>query len=340
MNSAIDAQLAGKTVFLTGATGFIGSRLAERLVRLNCNVKALVRSTSDRTTLPATGITIVTGDLLNYSSVAQAMTGCEVGIHCAAATARHVHGGADLVDVNVVGTQNVARAATVQRLQHLVHVSTTGVHGKAAKLPADEDARLAPNTAYRQSKLEGEKIITRQIAQNGLKATIVRLTPVYGPGAQRWRRLIRDISRGRILMIGDGNHPFHLTYVDDAVEGIIRCLANSQRQYNCYCIASDRINNLREFYHAIAQKLGVQFYPRQYPAMPFRIAYPWLQLWLRAGVEIPLAHQIDFFLNPRWYSTERAMKELGYRPTVSLEEGVGRMVSWFQSTQGADHHDR
>ena len=100
-----------------------------------------------------------------------------------------------------------------------MHCSTVGVHGDVEHPPANEDAPLRPGDVYQDTKLEGERLAQAAASETGIEVTIVRPTGIYGPGDRRLLKLFRGVARRRFVILGDGEIYYHLTYIDDLVEG-------------------------------------------------------------------------------------------------------------------------
>ena len=105
-----------------------------------------------------------------------------------------------------------------------MHCSTVGVHGDVEHPPANEDAPLKPGDIYQDTKLEGERAAREAAARTGVEVVIARPTGIYGPGDRRLLKLFRGVARRRFVVLGDRAKIFyHLTYIDDLVEGFRLC---------------------------------------------------------------------------------------------------------------------
>jgi len=150
-------------ILVTGATGFIGGHLTERLVREGHAVTALVRSGSDTTLLESLGVALARGDLGDYPSLEAAVRGQEVVYHLAAAVSQSAPSRAAYRATNTLGTDRLVRAVVARGVKHLVYCSSVAVHGTPATCPADERAPLRPDYFIYRTKIEGERLPGRQL---------------------------------------------------------------------------------------------------------------------------------------------------------------------------------
>jgi nucleoside-diphosphate-sugar epimerase len=326
-------------VLVTGATGFTGGHLARHLANRGDSVAALVRSASAAgpagAGLRAAGIEVRVGDLADAASVRRAAEGCEVVYHIAATYREAGQGDDAYTRVNVDGTRHVLDAALAARARRVVHCSTGGVHGHIEHPPADEQAPFAPGDVYQRTKLEGERLAARFGLSTPLEVVIVRPIGIYGPGDMRFLKMFRGIARGRFPMLGSGEVFYHLTYIDDLVEGIALAASVPAAAGREYILAGPEYTTLNELVRLIAQELGVA---------PPRIRLPVWPVWVAGaiceavcvplGIEPPLfRRRVDFYRKSRAFSTARARRELGYNPAIDLRTGIRRTAAWYR-TQG------
>ncbi|MBA3556530.1 MAG: SDR family NAD(P)-dependent oxidoreductase, partial [Gemmatimonadales bacterium] len=161
-------------VFVTGATGFIGRALSERLIDEGHAVKALARESASISSLEHLDLEIVPGDIRDADVVEKAMDGCEHVYHLAAATSWS-RTRPEYAAVNVEGTRNVARAAWKAGVRRLVYASTVGVYGSLTSPPIDESTPPRPDSRYRETKLAGEEVVLSWQRKERLPVVIARL---------------------------------------------------------------------------------------------------------------------------------------------------------------------
>ena len=233
---------------VTGATGFTGLNLCRRLVADGESVDAWVRPTSDLSSLDELGIDCREVDICDAFGT----------VYHIAAAFRVEHVDVDeFRRVNVGATRNLLEAAERSGVERFVHCSTVGVQGDIEEPPADEEYRYAPGDHYQQSKVEGEQQAL-EYARKGAPVSVVRPAGIYGPGDTRFLKLFRPISRGRFVMIGSGDVLYHLTFIDDLVDGIVRAGRRPEAVGEVFTLAGASYTTLRELVAAIADAVGTR----------------------------------------------------------------------------------
>lgn len=319
-----------ETVLVTGATGFTGGHLARTLARRGYRVRALVRQGAETAELEAHGVACVEGDLVDHDSVIRAAEGVAYIYHIAAVYRSAKHPDSYYWDVNVGGTQHVLDAARHHGVKRVVHCSTAGVHGEVEEIPAHEDSAFRPGDIYQETKLEGERLAAAAFA-DGLPGVVFRPVGIYGPGDLRFLKLFKTIRSGQFRMFGSGKVLYHLTYIDDLVDGIIRCGTSPNALGRVYLLAGPRYTTIEELARHVAEAMNVPPPRGSLPLWPLLGAAAMCELVCRGlGVEPPLhRRRIDFFRKDRAFSIARAQQELGYKPRVDLAEGLARTAQWY-----------
>jgi len=322
-------------VLVTGATGFTGGHLARALAAAGHDVSALVR---DRAGEPAAdlaraGITPVSGDLRDPSALTAATAGVEVVYHLAAIY-RQAGVPADTYRaVNAVGSQLVVEAASRGGARRVVHCSTVGVHGDVERPPANEDAPLKPGDIYQETKLEGERLARAAGARFGIEVTVARPSGIYGPGDRRLLRLFRGVARRRWFTLGGGEIYYHLTYIDDLVDGF-RLLGEHPAAANrTYILAGGEVTTLNALVGLVAEGAGVPVPTRHLPVWPFWVAGALCEaLCVPLRIEPPIfRRRVDFFTKRRAFDITRARADVGFAPRVGLRDGIRRTLDWYRT---------
>ena len=317
-------------VLVTGATGFTGGHLARALRSRGHEVVAFVRDEDRGAPLAALGIELRVGDLAEPASVRPAVAGCDVVYHIAALYREARHGDDLYRRVNVDGTRHLVEASASAGVSRFVHCSTVGVHGDVA-VPADESAPFAPGDVYQETKLLGEQLVQQHI-ERGFPGVIFRPVGIHGPGDQRFLKLFRTVARGQFVMIGSGSVLYHLTYIDDLVEGIVLCGEHPAARGQTYILAGDRYTTLEELVAKIAAAVGRKPRRGHIPLFPVKVAAVLCEALCKPlGIEPPLhMRRLDFFTKDRGFSSDKARRELGFAPRVSLDEGIARTIRWYR----------
>jgi nucleoside-diphosphate-sugar epimerase len=317
---------------VTGATGFTGGHLARRLAAAGRSVRALVRDPSRASDLASNGIELVAGDLRDPRALARATAGVDIVYHIAA-----VYREAGIRDdvyraINATAVQQLIEAAAGNGVRRVVHCSTVGVHGDIEHPPANEDAPLKPGDIYQRTKLEGERLARETGARLDLPVTIVRPTGIYGPGDRRLLKVFRGVARRRFPMLGDGEIYYHLTYIDDLVDGFRRCAEHPAAAHRTYILAGGEVTTLNELVGRIARQAGVDPPRRHLPVWPFWVAGALCEaVCVPFGLEPPIyRRRVDFYTKSRAFDISRARTEIGYAPSVTLDDGIARTLAWYR----------
>jgi nucleoside-diphosphate-sugar epimerase len=213
-----------------------------------------------------------------------------------------------------------------------VHCSTVGVHGDIEHPPADEEAPLRPGDVYQETKVEGERLARRAAAEHQIEVTIARPSGIYGPGDQRLLKLFRGVARRRFLVLGHGDVFYHLTYVDDLVEGFRLCGEVPGAAGRTYILAGGEVTTLNELVARIATEVGVAAPRVRLPVWPVWIAGAACEaVCVPLGIEPPIyRRRVDFFTKSRAFDISRARTELGFVPRVDLRDGIRRTLAWYR----------
>ena len=324
-------------VLVTGATGFTGGHLAEYLSARGDVVRALVRPRSrakfDTSPLPAAGVVAAEGDLTDAAALRRAANGVDVVYHIAATYREAGQPDSAYRAINVEGTRNVLEAAQAGGAQRVVHCSTGGVHGHIANPPANEDSPFNPGDIYQETKLEAEQMARAFGDRTGFDVVVARPIGIYGPGDTRFLRMFRGLARGKFPMIGSGKPFYHLTYIDDLLEGFRLCGTVAGAKGRTYILAGPRYTTLEQLVEMVARDLNVTPPRLHLPVWPF-----WTAGLLCEIVCVPLRieppifrRRVDFYTKSRAFDTRRAQTELGFAPKVDLEEGIKRTADWYRS---------
>lgn len=324
-------SLQGTPVMVTGANGFIGSRLVDRLVEAGADVRALVRSKADAprwTTNPRRRA--VRGDVTDPASLARAVAGCGVVFHCA-------WGGESMEEsrlVNVEGTRHVLRAAAEAGVRRIVHVSSMAVHGGALPPVLTEACPLVvEGDPYSVGKAEGERLAFELGKELGLEVTAFRPTLVYGPRSPIWLvGYFERVKREQIALIDGGVGIANLIYVDDLVAAMMTAAEHPAVVGEAFLMSGPEPVTWRDYMGAFAAMCGKPTPPsvslrRARLEIPFWKVYTTLTLHPRRLQGMDLGQMTQ----GSRVSIDKAKATFGYAPRFGLPEGMRECEAWLRS---------
>jgi NAD dependent epimerase/dehydratase len=320
------SSLSGRSVLITGAGGFIGGHLVQRLVTDGARVRALVRynSRNERGTLDwlepevTSEVEVVLGELRDIESVTRAVRGSEVVLHLAAQIAipySYVNP-RDFFEVNVLGTLNVAQACLAADVQRVVHTSTSEVYGSAQQIPITEDHPLEPQSPYAASKLAADKLMDSWHRSFELPVVVIRPFNTYGP-RQSARAIIPTIISqalaGETLSLGSLHPRRDLTYVEDTVSGMLAAALAPDAVGETVQLGTGEAVSVRDIVKTIGALMGQELHPT-----------------LDEARVRPEKSEVQLLLS----KPDRALTMLGWKPEVTLREGLQRTIDWITLNSG------
>jgi nucleoside-diphosphate-sugar epimerase len=318
-------------ILVTGASGFTGKHLCRRLISDGEQVVAFVRGTSNTRALEDMGVECRVVDICDPDAVTMNFSGIDRVYHIAAAwRSEHADRG-EFHRVNVEATRNLLDAAKATNVKRFVHCSTVGVQGDIENPPADEDYRFQPGDHYQETKLEGE-LLARKYFSEDLPGAVFRPVGIYGPGDTRFLKLFKQVSKGRFVMIGTGNTLYHMTYIDDLIDGIILVGTRAEALGEVFTLAGGNYSSLSELVNAIADALDKPRPRWHIPYFPVYLASVICDRVCRTFGIAPVLYprRVEFFLKDRAFSIDKAKRLLDYQPKVNLSEGLKKTTEWYR----------
>lgn len=312
-------KLAGLRILVTGAAGFIGSHLAERLAPANELVLVDDFSVGSRENLAGVvdlaQVRVVEADVRGREAMLELCAGVDVVFHLAISCLRTSLRDPELShDVNAGGTLSVCRAAHAREVRRLVYVSSSEVYGSAERVPMSEEHPLRPTTVYGASKLAGELYALAFLRTYGLGVSVVRPFNTYGP-REPWEgsraevipRFLLQLEAGRSPVVyGDGTQTRDFTFVDDTVTGLVGAAECNALVGDVVNLACGREISIRRIAELLAEQVGAgKVAPSFAPARPGDVH----------------RHAAD---------VAKAKRLFGFEARVRIEEGLTRTVAWFR----------
>lgn len=311
---------SGKRVLVTGAGGFIGSHLTERLVELGATTRAMVHYNA----LGSWGwlddspvgrdIEVIGGDICDRDSVREAMQGVDVVFHLAALIAipYSYRAPSSYVRTNIEGTVNVLQAARDLGVERLVHTSTSEVYGTAQHVPIDERHPLSGQSPYSASKIGADKMAESFRLSFGVPVVTVRPFNTFGP-RQSARAVLPTIMSqclaGNVVKLGNTTPTRDLNFVSNTVDGFVLAATAPDAVGETINLGSGREISIRDLAELIARLSGRA------------ITIETDEARLRPG-----SSEVERLLA----DNTLAKSLLGWEPRVTLEDGLARTFEWMK----------
>jgi nucleoside-diphosphate-sugar epimerase len=325
-------------ILVTGATGFIGRHLVERLRADGHEVRALVRNLAKALAIRRLGAEVFSGDVTDRQSVSEAMRGVQAVFHLAS---RVTDWGSwtEFESATVQGTENVLRAAAEARVIRFVHLSTVGVYDdRETRKSRIVDETISQGDRgdrtlgfYARAKVLAEAAVWRYYKSHRLPVVVLRPALVYGPHDETTLPRLIDYLRGRGAMwVGANNPTIDPIYVSDVVDCAVAALESPNAVGQAYNVAPDREWGVKEFWTSLCRELGIRPPRWTIPAWTVALAAVVCETVARAlGRRQPptlTRAGVSIFALDRHHDPTKAMRELCWRPKVSLQEGLRRTV--------------
>jgi nucleoside-diphosphate-sugar epimerase len=325
---------------ITGATGFIGGRLAQRLIGEGHPVRCLVRAGSDTSLLEELGVEMAVGDLTGADSLARAVEDCGYVFHCGAlvsdwATKREIRA------INVEGTRNLLEVAVRASVKRFIHLSSTDVYGYPDG-GAIEESHTATRFRnwYAQTKLEAEMEVGRAERTDALQAVILRPATVYGPGSKEViGEIARAIRGGHMLLIDDGRPIAGLCYIENLLDAALLALRHEAAPGHAFNVTDGLSTTWRQLTDGLADGLGSSRVRWSLPyglanSVGFSLEHAYRAMRRTTGVRLPplLSRQAVQVLGRNQDFSNRKLREtLGWEPRVGYLAGLDATLEWLRN---------
>lgn len=326
-------EIQGLKALVTGASGFIGSRLSERLAtEEGVRVRAMVRNLKKAERLKNLPLEIVQADLLDLDALRKAVRGCDLVFHCAAMV-RETGDRKVFYQTNIEGTKNILKASIEADVKKFIHFSSVAVYGMNPPNQVDETTPYQPcGNLYCDTKIGGEKAVWEFYHEGKIPVIVIQPANVYGPHSNAWAvRPIKLIQSGQMILINGGTGLCNYVYIDNLIDATILATKNDASTGQPYLISDGNPVTWKEFFG---------YYARMSGRPDLRSVPEWLGKMIALGMEIGSKFSgkppkisreaIRYLTRQSRFSIEKAKRELNYQPRISLEEGMKLTEQWLR----------
>ena len=323
-------------VYITGATGYVGSRLVPRLLNKNHEVICLLRSPEDYIDHDIyKRCRLIKGDITDRETIKNTMAHIDVVVHLAVSTPlTNKQNDTEIYNrVNVIGTANILNECLVSGVKRILCFSSSAAIGMPKTPIIDENTPLNPVNNYGRSKRDAEQLISSFVDKYNLPVLTICFPHIYGPGDRyEFLKIVKMIKRGILPQVGFSPNLLPSVYISDAVNAIILAMKKGKAGEK-YIIADDDPHDTKVIRRLVLRNLGIDrktylFVPKYFGIF---IAYILEVLYGFIGDASPVkVENIKMITAGRRISIEKAKKDLDFLPVVRLEEGIKKTIGWYK----------
>ncbi len=321
-------------VLVTGATGFVGSFVVDELLKQGAEVAYIARASSNHRWMKDKPVQLYEGSLFDPRSLQKAVESVDIIVHVAGQISGKNE--EDFYRGNVLVTRNLLDAVRTYRpsLERFVHISSQAVCGpsESADSPVTEETTPRPITAYGRTKLKAEETVLS--LKDELPISIVRPPVVYGPRDEATLSFFRLVHRGIAPLIGFDEKYVSMIHARDLAIGIVRVATNPVAIGQTYFITSAEHYGWQQIANVAAAVLGRRKLIRLHIPHPVVVAIAATVGGLGRFAKKPPVVDMDKgrdFTQKYWTSSgEKARRELGFKPEISLNEGILETITWYK----------
>ena len=325
-------RITGLTL-VTGATGFLGGWVAERLVQDGTPVRVLVRRSLPRH-LADLKIETHLADLVDARLVAPALEGVDTVIHCAGLVTDYAPY-RQFMRVNGTGTSNLVDAAVRGGVRRFVHISTTDVYGYPPNPQSETDPMRRTGLGYNDSKIYAETVVRNAGAKHDLPFSIVRPATIYGPRSETFvTDFVALLKRKQMVLFGDGQQDAGLVYVDNLVDLILLAATEDAALGETYNGCDGHGVSWEAYCDALSDLVGA---PHCTSRMPYWLGYALGAVMERGALALGLSRRplltrtaVKLLGIPTGHPNDKAKRELGWEPRVSFDTAIKRIDDWLK----------
>lgn len=328
---AVEKEPSGRTVLVTGATGFVGSHVVDALQTAAFTVRALVRDSSDTTTLEAGSAEVLRGALDDQHTLTLAMDGADAVVHLAALT--HARSKAEYVRVNAHATRQLVFAAmnAVPPPRRFVYVSSLAAVGPARDgRPVRPDDPPYPLTTYGRTKLAGENAC--RDAGEHIETVILRAPGVYGPRDREILRFFRFAETGWVPLPAGGPRPVQLIHATDLARAVVLAVTVDNAQ-GTFHVAEPQAYPMRRVAYLVGDAIGKRVRILPVPGLLVHALGAGSELLglFRGRSSMLNRDKVRELMAPGWLcETDTARAGLGFEAGIALPEGLRSTAEWYR----------
>lgn len=309
-------------VLLTGCSGFLGSHIAEELVKNNYEVYGLIRKTSKLEWIKKLPLKLVYGDLEDKNSLFEATQGKEAVIHSAGFIRGKDY--TKFYEVNVEGTRNILEASLKNGVKKFIYISSQAAAGPSlGKKEKTEEEEAQPVSEYGKSKLQAEKEVLK--AKDKIDVVVLRMASIYGPRDRETLLLFSYFMKGVKIYFGSGEMYFSLIYVKDAAKAVRKTLEKQVKSGSIYFVSDGIPYNLSYFYDVLSNVTGKKAITLRIPIFLLRFLSDFFKNSSFSPDKVK-----DIEMKYWLVSSDKVVKELEYQAEYTLKKGLWETINWYK----------
>jgi nucleoside-diphosphate-sugar epimerase len=323
----------GKKILVTGAGGFIGYHLANYLADLHHEVTGvdLHFPESPFDGKPARFKPVQT-DFRDWEGMKKMLEGVNFVFHLASAHLQVSLAESEYWDINVHSLPSLLALCKNCGVDKFIHVSSVGVYGNLRSWPADEESECFPQSIYGETKIAGEREVTKFSKDQDLPVIIIRPAWVYGPGCPRTLKIYRTLKTKRFIMIGNGENLRHPVYIKDMLEAFRLAMEKKDLNGEVILIGGDHAITTNELVNGFSEALDT---PKPVLTIPYPLgrilAISAEKIFGFIGKEPPISRRsLEFFDTNNSFDISKAKERLGFNPKFDFLEGLRDTRVWLE----------
>ena len=316
MKNHINKNCEGKTIFVTGGAGFLGSEVVKQISASGGTAIVYDNFSSGKKKFIENypRVKILKGNIKNRSTIHKALGKSEYIINLAALPfiPDSFHYPQEFFDVNTNGTLNlILETINHKKIKNFVHISTSEVYGSAKKSPMDENHPILPQSTYAVSKLAGEKAVFTMHKEHGFPAVMIRPFNTFGPNITQPyiipEIVMQVLGKNNIVKLGNINSERDFTFVSDTANGIISALFSEKAIGETINLGSGKSYKIKKIVELVSSILNT-----------------------KVEISVKKDRLRPFDVNKLVCNNRKAKKILGWEPTISFNEGLEHTINWIK----------